>query len=273
MQMTSPQTADALTLYGETFASRVLLGTSRYPSLQSLSDSIDASRPGMVTVALRRQMNEGGAEAGFFDLLKRHGVPLLPNTAGCLTVGEAVTTAHMAREIFETEWIKLELIGDDYTLQPDPVGLIEAAAQLIKDGFKVLPYCTEDLVIGRRLLDAGCEALMPWGAPIGTGKGVINPYGLRVLRERLPDVPLIVDAGLGVPSHAAQVMEWGFDGVLLNTAVSQATHPDAMARAFALGVEAGRQAFLAGPMAERESAHASTPVVGMPFWHQDGSAA
>ncbi len=135
------------------------------------------------------------------------------------------------------------------------------------------PYCTEDLVIGRRLLDAGCEALMPWGAPIGTGKGVINPYGLRVLRERLPDVPLIVDAGLGVPSHAAQVMEWGFDGVLLNTAVSQATHPDAMARAFALGVEAGRQAFLAGPMAERESAHASTPVVGMPFWHQDGSAA
>jgi thiazole synthase len=253
--MTSPTPADALTLCGETFASRVLLGTSRYPSLQSLSDSISAAKPGMVTVALRRQMNEGGAEAGFFDLLKRHGVPLLPNTAGCQSVGD---------------WIKLELIGDDYTLQPDPVGLIEAAARLVKDGFKVLPYCTEDLVIGRRLLDAGCEALMPWGAPIGTGKGVINPYGLRVLRERLPDVPLIVDAGLGVPSHAAQVMEWGFDGVLLNTAVSQATHPDAMARAFALGVEAGRQAYLAGPMAERETAHASTPVVGMPFWHQDG---
>jgi thiazole synthase len=265
--------ADALTLYGETFQSRVLLGTSRYPSLQSLSDSIAASKPGMVTVALRRQMNEGGAEAGFFDLLKRAGVPLLPNTAGCQTVGEAVNTAHMAREVFETDWIKLELIGDDYTLQPDPVGLIEAAAQLVKDGFKVLPYCTEDLVIGRRLLDAGCEALMPWGAPIGTGKGVLNPYGLRVLRERLPDVPLIVDAGLGVPSHACQVMEWGFDGVLLNTAVSQATHPETMARAFAMGVEAGREAYLAGPMAERETAHASTPVVGMPFWHQDGSAA
>jgi thiazole synthase len=265
--------ADALMLYGETFASRVLLGTSRYPSLQSLSDSIAAARPGMVTVALRRQMNQGGAEAGFFDLLKRHRVPLLPNTAGCQSVSEAVTTAHMAREVFETDWIKLELIGDDYTLQPDPVGLIEAAAQLVKDGFKVLPYCTEDLVIGRRLLDAGCEALMPWGAPIGTGKGVVNPYGLRVLRERLPDVPLIVDAGLGVPSHACQVMEWGFDGVLLNTAVSQATHPEAMARAFARGVEAGREAFLAGPMAERETAHASTPVVGMPFWHQDGSNA
>jgi thiazole synthase len=262
---------DALTLYGETFASRVLLGTSRYPSLQALSDSIHAARPGMVTVALRRQMGDGNTSVSFFDLLKRHGVPLLPNTAGCLSVNEAVTTAQMAREIFGTSWIKLELIGDDYTLQPDPVGLIDAAAQLVKDGFKVLPYCTEDLVIARRLLDAGCEALMPWGAPIGTGKGVVNPYGLRVLRERLPDVPLIVDAGLGVPSHACQVMEWGFDGVLLNTAVSQASHSDVMARAFAQAVDAGRAAYLAGPMAERETAVASTPVVGMPFWHQDES--
>ncbi|MDG0026436.1 thiazole synthase [Trinickia sp. Y13] len=267
---TVPAAADALTLYGETFASRVLLGTSRYPSLQSLADAIDAAGPGMVTIALRRQMNEQTAEAGFFDLLKARGVPLLPNTAGCQSVAEAVTTAHMAREVFETDWIKLELIGDDYTLQPDPVGLIEAAARLVKDGFKVLPYCTEDLVIGRRLLDAGCEALMPWGAPIGTGKGVVNPYGLRVLRERLPDVPLIVDAGLGVPSHACQVMEWGFDGVLLNTAVSQATLPAAMAHAFAQAVQAGREAYQAGPMAERDSAQASTPVVGMPFWHQDG---
>lgn len=267
--MTPASAADPLTLYGVAFASRVLLGTSRYPSLASLSDSIKAARPGMVTVALRRQMQADKAEAGFFELLKRHAVPLLPNTAGCQTVDEAVTTAHMAREVFETEWIKLELIGDDYTLQPDPIGLVEAAARLVKDGFKVLPYCTEDLVIGRRLIDAGCEALMPWGAPIGTGKGIVNPYGLRVLRDRLPDVPLIVDAGLGVPSHACQVMEWGFDGVLLNTAVSQATDPAAMARAFALGVEAGRAAYRAGPMDERDSAEASTPVVGMPFWHQD----
>jgi thiazole synthase len=263
--------SDPLTLYGVTFASRVLLGTSRYPSLQALSDSIEAARPGMVTVALRRQMQGGTADAGFFDLLKRHGVPLLPNTAGCQTIDEAVATAHMAREVFETDWIKLELIGDDYTLQPDPIGLVEASARLVKDGFKVLPYCTEDLVVGRRLIDAGCEALMPWGAPIGTGKGVVNPYGLRVLRKRLPDVPLIVDAGLGVPSHACQVMEWGFDGVLLNTAVSQATEPAVMARAFAMGVEAGRAAYLAGPMDERDSAQASTPVVGMPFWHQDHS--
>jgi thiazole synthase len=265
--MTTHRVEDSLTLYGETIASRVLLGTSRYPSLQSLSDSIAAARPGMVTVALRRQMSADTTEAGFFDLLKHHAVRLLPNTAGCQSVAEAVTTAQMAREVFETDWIKLELIGDDYTLQPDPLGLVEAATRLVKDGFKVLPYCTEDLVIGRRLLDAGCEALMPWGAPIGTGKGIVNPYGLRVLRERLPDVPLIVDAGLGVPSHACQVMEWGFDGVLLNTAVSQATRPPAMARAFAQAVEAGREAYLAGPMAERDSARASTPVVGMPFWH------
>jgi thiazole synthase len=270
--MTLPSGADALTLYGETFSSRVLLGTARYPSLQTLGESIAAAAPGMVTVALRRQLAaDGQQDVGFFDLLKRYGVPLLPNTAGCHTVKEVLNTALMAREVFETDWLKLELIGDDYTLQPDPVGLIEAAAQLVQEGFKVLPYCTEDLVVARRLLDAGCEALMPWGAPIGTGRGIVNPYGLRTLRERLPDVPLIVDAGLGLPSHACQVMEWGFDGVLLNTAVSQATFPVSMAGAFAEATRAGRRAYLAGPMPQRDSAQASTPVVGMPFWHQAGS--
>jgi thiazole synthase len=265
--------ADALVLYGQPFASRLLLGTSRYPSLRSLEESLVAGRPAMVTVALRRQLAaDGHADVAFFDTLKRRGVALLPNTAGCHAVQEVVTTAQMAREVFETDWIKLELIGDDYTLQPDPVGLIEAADILVRDGFKVLPYCTEDLVVARRLLDVGCEALMPWGAPIGTGKGVVNPYGLRLLRERLPDVPLIVDAGLGVPSHACQVMEWGFDAVLLNTAVSQAARPEAMARAFANAVDAGREAYLAGPMPERDSAEASTPVIGTPFWHQDGHA-
>jgi thiazole synthase len=267
--MNSHNLADALILYGQPFASRMLLGTSRYPSLHALEASLTAARPAMVTVALRRQLAANGdAQVGFFETLKRHGVPLLPNTAGCHTVDEVITTAHMAREVFETDWLKLELIGDDYTLQPDPIGLIEAADKLIRAGFKVLPYCTEDLVVGRRLLDVGCEALMPWGAPIGTGKGVVNPYGLRTLRERLPDVPLIVDAGLGVPSHACQVMEWGYDGVLLNTAVSQANLPEVMARAFASAVEAGRAAYLAGPMLERDSAEASTPVVGVPFWHQ-----
>jgi len=265
---------DQLVLYGERFSSRLLLGTAKYPSLASLSAAIGAARPAMVTVALRRQTGgtvhaaEQPGGLPVYDTLRPLGIPLLPNTAGCQSVEEAVNTAHMARELFETDWIKLELIGDDYTLQPDPVALIEAAARLIRDGFKVLPYCTEDLVIGRRLLDVGCQALMPWGAPIGTGRGVANPYALRLLRERLPDTPLIVDAGLGVPSHACQVMEWGFDGVLLNTAVSQASLPPQMAAAFAAAVQAGRQARLAGPMLERETAQASTAVVGMPFWHQ-----
>jgi len=257
-----------LTLYGETFPSRLLLGTARFPSLLSLTDAIAAAQPGMLTVALRRQMSGvGDIHAGFFDTLKTCGVALLPNTAGCHSVNEVITTAMMAREVFETDWIKLELIGDDYTLQPDPLGLVEAAAQLIREGFKVLPYCTEDLVIGRKLLDVGCQALMPWGAPIGTGKGLINPYGLRVLRERLPEVPLIVDAGLGLPSHACQVMEWGYDGALVNTAIAQATFPARMASAFAESLRAGRAGWLAGPMPERDRAHASTPVVGTPFWH------
>ncbi|KAG0165550.1 hypothetical protein DFQ30_008327 [Apophysomyces sp. BC1015] len=248
--MNSLSTADALILYGRPFSSRLLLGTSRYPSLRALEESLVAARPAMVTVALRRQLAaQGDADVGFFDALKRRGVALLPNTAGCHAVREVVTTAQMAREVFETDWIKLELIGDDYTLQPDPVGLIEAADILVRDGFKVLPYCTEDLVVARRLLDVGCEALMPWGAPIGTGKGVVNPYGLQLLRERLPGVPLIIDAGLG------------------------AARPDAMAHAFANAVDAGREAYRAGPMPERDSAHASTPVMGMPFWHQDGHGA
>jgi thiazole synthase len=172
----------------------------------------------------------------------------------------------MAREVFETDWIKLELIGDDYTLQPDTLNLVPTAETLLKRGFKVLPYTTDDLVLCQRLVDVGCEAVMPWAAPIGTGKGPVNPYALRTLRERL-NVPLIVDAGLGLPSHACQVMEWGFDAVLLNTAVALARDPVAMAVAFANAVRAGRSAFLAGAMAEQDAAQPSTPVLGTPFWH------
>ena len=168
--------------------------------------------------------------------------------------------------MFETDWIKLELIGDDYTLQPDTLNLVQAAEQLIQQGFKVLPYTTDDLVLCQRLVDVGCQAVMPWAAPIGTGKGPINPYALRTLRERL-DVPLIVDAGLGLPSHACQVMEWGFDAVLLNTAVALAQDPVGMAGAFADAVCAGRNAFLAGAMTPQEAAQPSTPVLGTPFWH------
>ena len=258
---------DALVLYGQRFQSRLLLGTSRYPSPAVLEAAVARARPAMVTASLRRQ-GSNAAETGsdFWALLKRLQVPVLPNTAGCMRVQEAITTAQMAREVFETPWIKLELIGDDYTLQPDTLNLVEAASILIKDGFQVLPYCTEDLVLCQRLVDVGCQAVMPWAAPIGTGRGPVNPYAMQALRERL-NVPLICDAGLGLPSHACQVMEWGFDGVLLNTAVALAQDPVAMAGAFADATRAGRQAFLGGAMLEQQIAQPSTPVLGTPFWH------
>ena len=258
---------DPLILYGHTFTSRLLLGTARYPSPAVLEAAVQCARPAMVTASLRRQgINATNAGESFWELLKRLNVPVLPNTAGCHSVQEAVTTAQMAREVFGTPWIKLEVIGDDYTLQPDTLNLVEAASLLIKDGFLVLPYTTDDLVLCQRLVDVGCQAVMPWAAPIGTGKGPINPYALRTLRERL-DVPLIVDAGLGLPSHACQVMEWGFDAVLLNTAVALAQDPVGMAGAFADAVRAGRHAFLAGAMSPQEAAQPSTPVLGTPFWH------
>ena len=173
-----------------------------------------------------------------------------------------MTTAQMAREVFSTPWIKLEVIGEADTLQPDVFGLVEAARILASEGFEVFPYTTEDLVVAERLLDAGCKVLMPWGAPIGSGKGLNNVFGLRALRAHFPEVPLIVDAGVGLPSHAAAAMELGYDGVLLNTAVAKAGDPIAMARAFAQAIQAGRAAFLAGPMQPRDMASPSTPVVG-----------
>jgi thiazole synthase len=269
MTMYSNSPTDALVLYGQTFASRLLLGTSRYPSPGVLQAAVELAQPAMLTASLRRQNLQAGEATTntFWALLAELGVPVLPNTAGCHSVQEVITTAQMAREVFGTPWLKLELIGDDYTLQPDTLNLVDAASRLVKDGFKVLPYCTEDLVLCQRLVDVGCQAIMPWAAPIGTGKGPLNPYALRTLRERL-NVPMLVDAGLGLPSHACQVMEWGFDGVLLNTAVALAQDPVRMAGAFADATRAGRAAFLSGVMPEHDSAQASTPVLGTPFWHQ-----
>ncbi|MDO5686824.1 MAG: thiazole synthase [Neisseria sp.] len=258
---------NTLTLYGQSFPERLLLGTAAYPSLQVLREAVTTAKPAMLTVALRRQGAGDAAGQAFWDLLQELAIPILPNTAGCQSVQEAVTTAHMAREVFGTDWIKLELIGDDDTLQPDVFQLVAAAEELIEDGFKVLPYCTEDLIACRRLLDVGCQALMPWAAPIGSALGVVHAYALRLLRERLSEVPLIVDAGLGLPSHAAQVMEWGFDGVLLNSAVAHSNYPIKMAQAFAAAVRAGRWAHEAEPLAPRHGARASTPTVGQPFWH------
>ncbi len=275
----SAEPSDPLVLYGQVFSSRLMLGTSRYPSPAVLEAAVHRARPAMLTASLRRQAVPGvggtapadsGAESGglaFWGLMKRLGVPVLPNTAGCRRVDEVLAVAAMAREVFATDWIKLELIGDDYSLAPDTQNLVQAAENLIRDGFKVLPYCTEDLVLCERLVDVGCQAVMPWAAPIGTGRGPQNPHGLRLLRERLA-VPLIVDAGLGLPSHACQVLEWGYDAVLLNTAVALAQDPVAMAGAFADAVQAGRSAWRAGAMAPQDNAQASTPVLGTPFWHQ-----
>ena len=256
---------DALTLYDVKLDSRLLLGTARYPSPAILAQAIRAAKTQIVTVSLRREA--GGSRGGesFWTLIRESGARVLPNTAGCRTVKEAVTTAQMAREVFGTDWIKLEVIGDEDTLQPDVFGLVEAARILVGDGFCVFPYMTEDLVVAEKLLDAGCRVLMPWAAPIGSGRGINNIFGLRSLRAHFPQTPLVVDAGLGAPSHAAAVMELGYDAVLLNTAVSRAGDPVAMARAFALGVEAGRAAFLAKPMTPRDFARPSTPVIGRAF--------
>ena len=264
--MKGRETEDQLTLYGQSFTSRLLLGTARYDSPSLLVAAICAADPAMLTVSLRRQLS-GSKDSGqsFWNLLRETQRVILPNTAGCLTAREAVKTACMARELFQTNLIKLEVIGDEVNLQPDPFGLVEAVIELVKLGFQVLPYCTEDWVLCRRLMDAGCEVLMPWAAPIGTGQGPRNARALRELRERAPQIPLIVDAGIGLPSHACQVMEWGFDGVLLNTAVSRALDPVRMASAFAKAINAGRSAFLAGPMIVQEVAVPSTPEIGRPF--------
>lgn len=254
--------------YGVELTSRFFIGSAGYPSPQVLREAIAASGAQVVTVGLKRTLAAGG-DNGFVDIvreaMRERGAHLLPNTAGCRTAREAVALAHMARELYGTRWIKLEVVGDEHTLQPDPWGTVDAAAQLVKDGFAVFPYCTDDLVSCQRLLDAGCEVLMPWGAPIGSGQGLINPFALRTLRARLPGVPLIVDAGIGAPSHAAQAMELGFDAVLLNSAVAQAVDPVRMARAFGQAIEAGRLAFEAGVMAPQDMATASTPVSGHPF--------
>ena len=254
-----------LELYQRALRSRLFLGSARYPSPAVLAAAVRAARAEVVTVSLRRESSGERAGQAFWALIRDLGVQVLPNTAGCHSVKEAVTTAHMAREVFATPWIKLEVIGEDDTLQPDVFGLTEAARILCAEGFQVFPYTTEDLVVAERLLQAGCRVLMPWGAPIGSGRGLNNLFGLKALRAHFPEVPLIIDAGIGVPSHAAQALELGFDAVLINTAVAQARDPVAMAGAFALAVEAGYAARTAGPIEARDLAQPSTPVLGSAF--------
>ncbi len=250
-------------LYDVDLSSRLLLGTAQYHSPLVLTEAIAASGCGVITVSLRRETANGGGTNGFWPLLQATDARILPNTAGCHSAREAITTAQMAREVFGTNWIKLEVIGNADTLQPDPFALVEAARLLCADGFAVFPYTTEDLIVAERLLDAGCRVLMPWGAPIGSGRGLRHVDALASMRGHFPGVPLIVDAGIGAPSQAAQAMEMGFDAVLLNTAVAKAGDPVAMAQAFGQAVAAGRLAFEAGLMQPRDMAVPSTPVLGM----------
>jgi thiazole synthase len=253
---------------GNKLSSRFLIGSALYPSPRIMSDAIRASGADIITVSIRRQNSRLGAGNQFWEYIKQLNKHILPNTAGCFSVKEAVTTAQMAREIFNTNWVKLEVIGDEYNLQPNPFELLEAAKELITQGFEVFPYCTDDLILCEKLVEVGCNILMPWGAPIGTGKGLINPYALKTIRKRLPNINLIVDAGIGSPSHAAQAMELGYDGVLLNSAVANAVDPVIMAAAFKSAIEAGHLGYRAGIIPQRDLAQPSTPTIGKPFWHQ-----
>ncbi|SNT65827.1 thiazole synthase [Asanoa hainanensis] len=253
-------TDDPFVLAGQTLPSRLILGTGGVPSLDVLARAITASGTALVTVALRRvEASTGGALA---DVLERCGVRLLPNTAGCFTAREAVRTAKLAREAFETDWVKLEVIGDERTLLPDPVELLDAAEQLVADGFQVLPYTNDDPITARRLADAGCAAVMPLGSPIGSGLGIRNPHNISLIRETV-DVPVILDAGLGTASDAALAMELGCDGVLLASAVTRARDPERMALAMRHAVDAGRLAFGAGRIERRWHAQASTQDAGL----------
>jgi thiazole synthase len=251
-----------LRIAGRELGSRLILGTGGAANLRALEDAIVASGTAMVTVALRR-VDATNPGTGLLELIGRCGVSVLPNTAGCFTATEAVTTAHLAREAFGTAWVKLEVIGDDRTLLPDAVELVAAAEKLVADGFTVLPYTNDDPVLARRLADLGCAAVMPAGAPIGSGLGITNPHHIALIRDAV-DVPVILDAGIGTASDAALAMELGCDGVLLASAVTRAQEPARMARAMRLAVEAGRLAYEAGRIPRRYHARPSTVDEGRP---------
>jgi thiazole synthase len=252
---------DPLVIAGRTFRSRLILGTGGYPRLEALADAIRASATELVTVALRRI--DPAQRGSIVDVIDDAGVQLLPNTAGCSTARDAVATARLAREAFETDWIKLEVVGDERTLLPDAPELLRAVEELVAEGFVVLPYTNDDPVLGRRLQDAGCAAVMPLGPPIGSGMGIRNAYNLSILRERV-SVPLVLDAGVGTASDAALAMELGCDAVLCASAIARAEDPVAMARAIRAGVDAGRLARAAGRIPRRRYAEASTPDQGLP---------
>ncbi|EYS94990.1 thiazole synthase [Bartonella bacilliformis Peru38] len=251
-----------LNFYGHEFSSRLLLGSAQYPSPEILRKVIDKSGTEIVTVSLRRETAGGKHSGQFWQFLKELNVTILPNTAGCYTIKEAVTTAQLARDLFKTPWIKLEVIGNPDTLQPNIFALVEAAQILNNEGFQIFAYTTDDLIVAEKLLEVGCRVIMPWCAPIGSAKGPRDTDGLRSIRAYLPDLTLVIDAGIGRPSHATIAMELGYDAILLNTAVAKAGDPVLMAEAFSKAVNAGYMAYKAGILEARDVAVPSTPIIG-----------
>ena len=258
-----------MNVYGEVLTSRLILGTSQYPTLDALQGAILSSKTQVITVSLKRQSHSSPEKSDFWHMLKQLPVKFLPNTAGCHSAHEAIEMSNMAREIFDTQWIKLEVILDDQTLLPNAQELVKAAQVLIKDGFKVFPYCTDDISVCHQLVAAGVEVLMPLASPIGSGQGLRNPLGLSMLRNQFPKTTIIVDAGLGEPSDAAKVMQMGCDGVLLNSAIAYAGEPEKMAKAFAMAVQGGRLGYESGRMPYRQQAMQSTPLIDTPFWQYE----
>jgi thiazole synthase len=252
---------DTLKIADKTFSSRLLIGSSMYPNQQVMLDSIAASGAQIVTVAIRR-INLQGQHLSVQSLLKDRNLTLLPNTAGCYTAQDAIFTAELAREALQTNWIKLEVIGERETLMPDVVELLQAAETLVKSGFVVLPYCTDDPIMCQRLVDVGCAAVMPLGSPIGSGQGILNRYNLDIIRTQI-SLPIILDAGIGTASDAAIAMEHGCDAILLNTAIAKSDNPVLMASAMRKGMEGGREAYRAGRIAKKTHAQASSPMDGL----------
>ena len=253
---------DSLVIAGRTFRSRLIVGTGKYPSHAIMADAHRASGADMVTVAVRRVNLSDRSKESLIDYIDRERIFILPNTAGCYTADEAIRTARLGREVGLSNWVKLEVIGDERTLFPDNVALLAATRVLVEEGFIVLPYTSDDPVICRKLEEAGAAAVMPLGAPIGSGLGIQNPHNIRIIKAQAK-VPVIVDAGVGTASDAAIAMELGADGVLMNTAIALATDPVAMAGAMKLGVEAGRIAYRAGRIPRREHGSPSSPTEGL----------
>jgi len=253
--------ADPFKLAGETLSSRLLVGTGGYNNFEKMKNAVEESETEIVTVALRRVNVEAESGSGMMGILRDLGVRILPNTAGCYTADDAVTTARLGREALDTDWVKLEVLGDEETLYPDVEELLTAARQLVEDGFTVLPYTSDDPITAKKLASIGCAAVMPLASPIGSGRGIVNPDNLKIIREEL-ELPMIVDAGIGCASDAAKAMELGADAILSSSAIARAEQPQRMARALRDGVRAGRESYLAGRIPKKLYAKASTPMEG-----------